>query len=160
MISTLVVRDARAEDAEEFVRAHEAAWDAALSPIVGKRLAELAPFDDRVERFRAGFAQPPPDVGAWIAERDGTTLGVAVRVGSDLRALYVVPEAWGTGVAAALMTEAVDAIRNSGASEATLWVGAANARARRFYERTRWVASGETRTSALGPEEVRYRRTV
>jgi hypothetical protein len=38
-------------------------------------------------------------------------------------------------------------------SEAVLWVGEGNGRARRFYE----LPSGETRDSTLGPPEVQYR---
>jgi hypothetical protein len=46
------------------------------------------------------------------------------------------------------------------AVEAILWVGEANARARRFYEREGWSADGETRESPLGPRKLRYRLTL
>jgi GNAT superfamily N-acetyltransferase len=155
-----VVRDARVDDAEDFVRAHEASWDAGLAPIVGRRLGELSPFDDRVAHYRAGIAQAGAESAAWVAERVGNIVGVAVRVGAELRDLYVVPSSWGTGVATELMTTALDEIRKAGAPEATLWVGADNARARRFYEREGWVATTETRAIVLDLQEVRYRRAV
>jgi hypothetical protein len=41
-----------------------------------------------------------------------------------------------------------------------LWVLEANGRARRFYEREGWTLEGGTRTTPLGPSEVRYRRTL
>ena len=156
-MTDVVVRLALVEDAEGFVRAHELAWDATLGPIVGRSLGDLAPLEERVERYRSGLAKPLPGVGAWVADREGDIVGVALRIGSELRDLYVVPAAWGTGVAAALMQAAVDAIRTDGAPEASLWVGEENARARRFYEREGWEDSGETRASQLGPTEVRYR---
>ena len=158
------VRDARASDADAFVRAYELSWDAMAGPVVGKRLADLAPLESRLESFRAGLEQTSPDVRVLVAERDAAIVGIAtcVRDGvtCELRSLYVVPEAWGTGVGQLLMKAALDAMRERGASEATLWVVDANARARRFYEREGWTPDGETRASPLGPQEVRYRRAL
>lgn len=158
------VRDARAEDADAFVRAYELSWDAMAGPVVGKRLAELAPLEDRRESFRAGLAQASPDARVLVAENEGSIVGVAtcVRDGAtcELRSLYVVPDAWGAGFAQQLMVTALDGMRERGAAEATLWVLDANARARRFYEREGWTPDGETRTSPLGPGEVRYRRAL
>ena len=156
-VGQFTIRRAVEDDATGFVRAHEAAWDATIAPLVGRNLAELAPFDDRVARYRAGVAQPPPDTGAWVAESDGEIIGLAVRSGSELRDLYVVPRAWGTGVARALMEAVLSDIPAADVSEAVLWVGEGNGRARRFYEREGWLPSGETRDSALGPLEVQYR---
>jgi GNAT superfamily N-acetyltransferase len=78
----------------------------------------------------------------------------------ELRDLYVVPEAWDSGVAQALMETGLAAMRERGATEAVLWVVEANARARRFYEHEGWTADGETRASPLGPTELRYRRVL
>jgi ribosomal protein S18 acetylase RimI-like enzyme len=58
------------------------------------------------------------------------------------------------------MDAALEAIRSDGAGEATLWVGEANARARRFYEREGWEPTGATRASELGPVELQYRRQL
>lgn len=160
----LTVRDAELEDAEAFVRAYELSWDAMAAPLVGKTLADFVSFEDRLESFRAALAQRSEDARILVAERDEAIVGVAtcVRDGatSELRSIYVVPEAWGTGVAQRLMESALDAMRERGATEATLWVVEANPRARRFYEREGWTLEGETRASQLGPREVRYRRTL
>lgn len=164
MTENVVVRRARPEDAEGFVRAYEVAWDAALAPIVGKSLGELASFEARIGQFRAGIAAASDRAQAWIAEDAGEILGVAVVVRQrpasvELRDLYVVPVAWGSGVAAKLMDAALGGV-GSGAKEAALWVGEANARARRFYQREGWVADGTSRVSSLGPPEVRYRLSL
>jgi GNAT superfamily N-acetyltransferase len=151
------VRRALPADAEGFVRAHEASWDATIGAIVGRSLGELAPFPERVARFRAGVEEPPPHTGAWVAERDGEIVGIAVRAGAELRDLYVVPEAWGRGVAKELMEATLADIRADDFAEALLWVGEENARARRFYEREGWTQSKQTRASVLGPSEVQYR---
>jgi len=158
------IRDARTEDAEAFVRAHELAWDAMAGPIVGTSLAELVPFESRVESFRAGLAKASADAHVWVAERAGVIVGEAICVceaeACELRDLFVVPDAWGSGVAQALLETALAAMRECGATEALLWVVEANVRARRFYEREGWTADGETRTSPLGPRELRYRRVL
>lgn len=155
------VRVAGVEDAEGFVRAHESAWNATAGAIVGRSLDELMPFDARVARYRSSISDASDDARAWVAERSGTIIGVAVCRREDhaveLRDLYVVPSAWGTGVAKTLMVAALDSVRTRGEA-AFLWVGQENVRARRFYEREGWVENGASRESPLGPIELRYRR--
>jgi GNAT superfamily N-acetyltransferase len=133
-------------------------------PLVGKRLAELASFESRLESFLSGLEQRSEDARVLVAECDGEVVGVAtcVRDGAtcELRSLYVVPGAWGTGAGRRLLETALDAMRARGATEAVLWVLEANGRARRFYEREGWTLEGGTRTTPLGPSEVRYRRTL
>jgi GNAT superfamily N-acetyltransferase len=157
MTTGSTVRPASADDAEGFTQAYEAAWDATLAPLIGRTLAELVPFADRVASFEASFSSLPPETGIWVAEREGVIVGVAARLGSELRSLYVVPDAWGTGVAQSLMSTALDAMRAEGAESAELWVAEANKRARRFYEREGWEATDDTKVSELGPTEVCYR---
>jgi GNAT superfamily N-acetyltransferase len=163
MTDATVLREARIEDAEGFVRAYEAAWNATAGAIVGKTLEELMPFDARVEQYRAGVAEAPGDARVWVAERAGEIVGVAVcrREGDavELRALYVVPAAWGSGLATRLMDAALDSVRGD-AGSAFLWVVEENIRARRFYEREGWVQEDESRATGLGPSEVRYSRSL
>jgi GNAT superfamily N-acetyltransferase len=155
------IREARTEDAEAAVRAHEAAWDATLAEPAGKRLGELSPFQDRVDAFRSGLEHVSADARVWVAERGGEIVGLAVvrREDADtvqLKDLYVAPVAWGSGVAATLMETAIASI--VGVTVATLWVVETNARARRFYEREGWAPDGATRQTPFGVPELRYRR--
>jgi GNAT superfamily N-acetyltransferase len=160
-VADLIVRPAGVDDADGFVRAYEESWDAALAPLAGRALRELSPLDERLEAFRKTFgAGLPLGAGAWVADAGGEIVGVAVRTGAELRSLYVVPKAWGTGAAQALMGTALAAIGADGHVEATLWVVEANPRARRFYEREGWEPTGETRESELGPVELRFRRPL
>jgi GNAT superfamily N-acetyltransferase len=155
-----LVREARREDAEGFVRAHEAAWDA--TGLVEQRLADLVSFEERVRVFQEGVEKVSDDAQVWVAEREGTIVGLAACVReegtAELRSLYVVPDAWGSGVAGALHDTALEWMRTR-AGEAILWVGEANARARRFYAREGWSADGERRASSFGMPELRYRLT-
>ena len=155
------IREAAAEDAEQVVAAHEASWDATLAELAGRTLAELAPFDARLQSFRSGIAAGGPDARIWVAEADGEIVGLAVarRIDAtmvELKDLYVAPRAWGTGVARALMDEALASLGDF--DVANLWVVEANARARRFYEREGWRPDGATRATPFGAGELRYAR--
>jgi GNAT superfamily N-acetyltransferase len=158
------IRPAAAEDAEEYVRAYEAAWNAGMEGLVGKRLGELASFEERVALYQNSLADAPPGAAVWVAEREGRIVGVATVLVEDdageLRSLYVVPEEWGSGVAGALHDRAVTGMRELGATEATLWVAEQNVRARRLYEREGWSADGETKPSMFGATEARYARPL
>jgi GNAT superfamily N-acetyltransferase len=74
----------------------------------------------------------------------------------ELYAIYVDPERWGDGTATALEGAAREHLRGQGFSEATLRTVAANARARRFYERCGWHVDGASK-SLMGATAVRYR---
>jgi GNAT superfamily N-acetyltransferase len=160
-----VIRTATDDDAVRFVTAHEAAWNATLAPIVGRRLGDLASFDDRLARYRAGIAAGVE--GAWVgvADRNGGIDGLVVvrRLAAgmgEVRDLYVVPDAWGTGLGARLLTEGIERLRAMGVDRGELWVAEANSRARRFYEREGWSLDGASRSGPLGGRELRYGRSL
>ena len=77
----------------------------------------------------------------------------------ELYAIYVLPEAWGSGAAAGLMAAFKDWLADEGHTSAMLWVLADNPRARRFYEREGWRADGERVDTIRGVEveEALYR---
>jgi ribosomal protein S18 acetylase RimI-like enzyme len=56
----------------------------------------------------------------------------------ELYAINVDPDHWGAGVGAALIDEAVGALRRTGFESAVLWVHPDNERARRFYAERGW----------------------
>jgi GNAT superfamily N-acetyltransferase len=160
----VVIREARAEDAEGFVRAHESAWDATIGAIVGKSLDDLAPFEARLELYRTSAAKVSEHARIWVAERSGEIVGIAVALRErpesvELRDLYVAPSAWGSGIAVQLIDAAIGSVE-AAAREAFLWVGEANARARRFYVREGWIPDGASRASPLGLTELRYRKSL
>lgn len=59
-----------------------------------------------------------------------------------IHAVYVHPDARGSGASAALMRAALDAARAKGAQRIALWVNERNTPARRFYERCGFVVTG------------------
>ncbi len=95
-----------------------------------------------------------------VAERDGEAVGVAAVRPGWLDGLYVVPKAWGTGVAGALHDAAIVHLRSLGGPEARLWVLEDNARARRFYERRGWALNGTTRVVPYPPNPLDVGYTI
>jgi putative acetyltransferase len=93
-----------------------------------------------------------------IAEINGEPAGyVSVDLErAHLSRLFVRPSYWGTGVAKALHDEAI----GSAAGEMTLTTPTDNARARRFYEREGWQATGTRAHPELGIELTEYRRAL
>ena len=164
MAESVSIRLAAVDDAEGVVRANEESWNASMAGLIDKKLEDLAPFDARVARTRAGLEDPPPGLCVWVAERDGRIVGHAtVSVegeAGELRGLYLVPDEWGGVVARALHDQALVSMRDLGATEAALWVVERNARARRFYEREGWEADGATKSEVFDITEARYRRTL
>ena len=83
------------------------------------------------------------------------------RVG-ELYAIYVHPERWREGVGRTLIERAEEHLA-ADYDQATLWVLAANPRARRFYERAGWRADGarkEYERWGIAAPEVRYRKRL
>jgi GNAT superfamily N-acetyltransferase len=103
------------------------------------------------ENGMLGFTMPgesrDPDAGHEVGE---------------VRTMFAVPAAWGRGVGRALMTAALDDLRERGYSEATVWSFSDNERANRFYERHGFARDGAERTEEAWAHirEVRYRRTL
>jgi GNAT superfamily N-acetyltransferase len=113
------------------------------------------------------------DLWCVVAERDGRVVGHSafqpartaiepVESGhlAHLRALFVDPEWWGTGLAADLHSRVLDEATGRGYRAIRLFTPAAQARARRFYEREGWRQDGEPRDSAIGLLTVEYRRAL
>jgi ribosomal protein S18 acetylase RimI-like enzyme len=164
----VLVRPARREDAAAIADVHVLTWQAAYAHVFGaERLAGIA--ERRRTQWEERLADPPRDWRVFVAEEAGRALGFVWTGDSrdepgrgELYAIYVLPEAWGSGsgAGAALMTSALEALR--GYPSATLWVLEDNPRARRFYEREGWILDGGRRDEeflGVTVPEVRYRIT-
>jgi GNAT superfamily N-acetyltransferase len=98
-----------------------------------------------------------------VAERDGHVVGITRFAvdGEDgaVHSLYVAPHAHGGGIGRGLLETAADALREAGATAATLWVFAANTPSIGFYESHGWRPDGTTRTQdEFGEPEQRMRK--
>ncbi|MDX6258790.1 MAG: hypothetical protein QOH84_478 [Kribbellaceae bacterium] len=91
------------------------------------------------------------DAGTWIVGYAGVgpeRTGVANA--GELYALFVHPQAWGTGVGRALTDAAVGDLREAGCETVCLWVLEANERGLAFYRRYGFTRTPDRTYSSLG----------
>jgi ribosomal protein S18 acetylase RimI-like enzyme len=110
---------------------------------------------------------------AFVAESDSSgvtgVIGV-VLAGPDpdepavghLARLNVEADHWGRAIGSQLYEVALDHLRTLELAEATLWVLEHNTRARAWYERLGWTATGERKAmyAPAGIDDLRYRRRL
>jgi GNAT superfamily N-acetyltransferase len=165
----VVVRDAEPDDAEAISDVRIRSWQGAYAHVFpAERLASLsARREQQARHWRTTIESPTLPAHMLLAERDGEAIGFSSiglaredAAAGEVYAIYVVPEAWGTGAGHALMQESLRRLREDGYREAMLWVLDDNPRARSFYEREGWSLTDATREEtflATRVREVRYR---
>jgi len=144
-MSTVVVRRALPEDAHGIAPVHVACWHEAYAGLVPQRCLDDLDAADWVAHWRARLERPGHVTATAV--QDGRVVGVATVVPAEvaglppeeLRSLYVVRAMWGRGVGRRLVQHLLDE------RPAFLWVFEGNERARRFYARTGWAATGDRR---------------
>jgi len=146
-----LVRPARPDEADALFRVQRASSLAGLAHVYPP---DRYPFPDDAIRERWQAALEGEETSVVVAERGGEILGLAAWTDGWLDGLYVVPEAWGNGVAARLHDEALRGIASTGKTSARLWVLEDNARARRFYERRGWHLDGSDRVVPFPPHPL------
>lgn len=141
--TSIVVRRATIADAEAIATVHVVGWQQTYGHLVPReRLDALAP-SDRIDGWRgilAGIEEK-----AWVAELDGAVVAWITTAARnpqtqprdlELNGIYALESAHGSGVAQALLDEAL------GDAPAFLWVAADNPRAHAFYRRNGFVDDG------------------
>ena len=158
------VRRARPDDAGAIAKVHLQTWREAYEHVFGAERLAAESIDARLAMWERVLAAGLSDV--FVAADDGIVGFVSTGASRDadaeaeLYAIYVLPRAWGTEAAAALMRAAVAAMGVRATGDAVLWVLEDNPRARRFYEREGWALDGERKEDeylGLRVAEVRYR---
>ena len=167
----VVIRPATVADAPQIARIHIASWREAHAGVVPADY--LAGLD--VEARTRAWQDVLRDAGeqgtvtsVQVAEDEGELVGFVSVVPSrdedaerntlEIATLYIVPGRWGHGVARELMRAALADVPEA---PVTLWVLAANERARHFYRRHGFAADGVERLDEFGGEMLkvlRYRR--
>lgn len=81
---------------------------------------------------------------------------------AELYAIYVRPQLWSAGAGRSLLAAVSERLAALRYGTLSLWVLEANARARRFYERAGFAATGETKHEGrfASVAEVRYARPL
>jgi GNAT superfamily N-acetyltransferase len=168
----IAVRAASVDDAEAIANVHLDAWDWAYRGLIADAYIDLllSQRAERVERWRANLADMPAEHRTWVALREGAVVGFcgtgpgadteAASGTGEVYALYLRPDAVGTGTGRVLFSRAVEDLRARGFAPLTLWVLRDNVRARRFYEAAGWRPDGAEKIEERPDAElaeVRYR---
>lgn len=164
----ITLRPAALADADAIAAAQVAAWHATYRGMVPDEALDAFTVAVRAQRWREILAAPRPGADTPVVVVGGRVRGFAstgpsrdddAGGGFELYALYVDPAHHRRGYGAMLLGAALGAVAARGGRAVTLWVLAANAGARRFYEAMRFAADGaRKRDERLGDaEELRYR---
>jgi GNAT superfamily N-acetyltransferase len=126
------VRPARPEDAAAVAEVHVRTWQAAYEHVFGAEKLARIDTPERRGRWERWLAEGEH---VWVAEEDDRVVGFVWigdsrddDAGGELFAIYVLPEAWGSGVGPGLMAVGADALRERYESS-ILWVLEDNPRA-------------------------------
>ncbi|MCY0389858.1 GNAT family N-acetyltransferase [Robbsia sp. Bb-Pol-6] len=164
----LDIRNAAFADVEAVATIHVESWRAAYAGIFPERFLKDLSVQKRSiywqQALRDGKPQllvacEGPAVVGWIAfgpcrdsDKDGNW--------AEIEAVYVAPDAWGTGVGRRLTHSASDLLLGAGYSFLALWVLEQNFRARAFYERNGFNADDPSKKQiqigGVSLTELRY----
>lgn len=162
----LEVRPAIPADGTALGEIHAASWEAAYAPFFDPEFAASA-IQDRHTRWHNRIAEGQGIL--LVAAVGGRPLALSHSVPSTTRpghgevlSFYGHPDGWGTGVAAALMTETLHHLRDNGFAQVHLWTLRDTHQSRRFYGKCGFTESGATRTHDFGDgnplAQVEYER--
>jgi GNAT superfamily N-acetyltransferase len=129
-----VVRPAAPADLPEILEVQERASRAALADLYPPE----HPLPAELIRWRWRRAFESPGNQFSVAECAGRIVGVCQTSGPWIHAMQVLPEAWGTGVAAGLHRDALTRLRTGSEPEGLLRCLAENHRAKKFWAKHGW----------------------
>jgi GNAT superfamily N-acetyltransferase len=162
------IREATSEDARAIAEIRIASWRATYAGIVPQSVLDRMDVDRTVDRICGLLASDShvlvldtPEGGvvgyAFVAPaRDDDAAGLG-----EIEAIYLHPNAQGSGLGGGLLAAASDALAARGFDTLVLWVLTANTPARGFYEHAGFAPDGAARTLDFDGEpieEIRYRR--
>lgn len=152
-------------------RLHVRSWQTAYRGLIPDSYLDAMQPEDRAQYY--GFDGRAPDGPTTLLAVEAEEIRGFATVGpsrdadrpdaGELRALYVDPLGWDRGIGRALIAAARDELLRRGFTDATLWVLAGNARAKRFYRLDGWTPDGARRPEQIGTatvEEIRYERAL
>lgn len=158
----ITVRTATAADAADIARVQVRGWHEAYT---GRMPQSVLDSLDEVHRTEVwGRIITTGRSATWVAERDGAIIGFAsagptmdedgIPGRTQLYAIYVLADHYGSGAGAALLTATI------GEEPASLWVLADNPRARAFYAKHGFAPDGVEQDDTAWGEPIHEVRLV
>jgi GNAT superfamily N-acetyltransferase len=171
----VTIRRATINDAARITESHVRSWQSAYRGLIPQDYLDSLDLPQRLVVRQQILASVNWAVGGVLVAEDESGLTGFADFGptrdpdqdpsfvGEIRAIYLVPAAWGQGHGRELMTSALSGLTGAGYVAATLWVLDRNKRARRFYEAAGFQADGCVKDYD-GPgftlPEIRYRRLL
>lgn len=164
----VTVRSAIRDDAHAIACVQVGSWQVAYRGLLPDAILDGLSVEQRRTIWHQLLANTD-GIFTLVAERNAELVGFcciatpgrdedATEDTCEVTAIYVAPSAWRAGTGRALLTRALDEVRQDGWCEVTLWVLAANAGARAFYNGFGFVPDGaETHHQPSGQTEIRLR---
>jgi RimJ/RimL family protein N-acetyltransferase len=153
----MLLRAATPEDVPALVDVQEAGAVVALAHIFPQ---EDHPFPRAAIEARWAEEIRDPGIDAFLIQRDGRIDGFAALKGDQLLHFGTARETWGSGLARQAHDELIERLRVAGITVAWLRVFEENRRARRFYEKAGWHATGRSERSLFAPYPVLVRYEI
>lgn len=158
-------RPAVVDDADALAAAHIEGWRVGYRDLLPDEFLDAPEFAaERLDRWRRWvWCEWSPQSQMFAVEVDGRVVGMGhagpartvaecdqshpngtsfSTTTGEVYGFYVHPDAWGSGAATELMRTCEAFLRAAGFADAVLWVLRDNPRARAFYEKAGWTASG------------------
>ncbi|MFD9888833.1 GNAT family N-acetyltransferase [Amycolatopsis sp. NPDC059027] len=160
------IREAGPDDGDVLGEIHTAAWKVAYAPSFDPEFAEQA-LRSRRGRWHARIAEGAGTL--LLGALDGRPMALSYSLPSserpgfaEISSFYGHPDGWGSGIAAALMTETLRRLSDDGFAQVHLWTWRDTPQSRRFYRKCGFSESGETRLFDYGAgnliDQVEYSR--
>jgi ribosomal protein S18 acetylase RimI-like enzyme len=140
------VRAATEADIQHLSKVWHDGWHDAHAQIVPAELTSLRRLESFAERLQAALSD------VRVSGPFGAPTGFCIVKNDELYQLYVSTQSRGTGVAAALMTDAEATLAQRGVEIAWLACAIGNARAARFYEKHGWRRTGTISVNLETPQ--------
>ncbi len=150
---------------------HMATWRDAYAGLLPGEFLACLDVNEWAERHRGRLADPAEGTFRLVLESEGQIGGFVFGgpsrddfPGGEVYAIYVDPARQGRGAGCRLLAAAERKLAESGFTDASLWVLAANRPARGFYESQGWHGDGSEKawevTDGVSVMEVRYAKRI
>ena len=152
-----IIREAESEDARAIAEVGRASWEGTYRGLLPDAVIDAQSVERRAEGWLARLSEGDPERRTWVAQVETRLIGYsssgpprdapcpAIEDGRacEIYSLYVEPDSWGGGHGRALLSHALADLFDRGFDVVLLWVLASNVRARRFYERNRFLLESD-----------------